>query len=60
MEAKILTLIPIFIVTALSIFSPEYMKPLYGSFEGRIIIFIGFLLLLANYFIGRRIVDIRV
>jgi len=60
MEAKIISVLPVFIVISLSIFSPQYMQPLYGSTIGKIIIVFGFVLLVANYFIGLKIVDIRI
>lgn len=60
MESKIITFIPIFIVIVLSVIAPNYMKPLYSSLVGKILIVIGFMLLLANYFIGRRITNIEV
>lgn len=59
-EAKIVSIIPVLIVLSLSIFSPDYMKPLYSSALGKILIILGFLLLVANYFIGRKIVDIKI
>lgn len=59
-EAKILSFLPVFIIVALSIFSPKYMQPLYSSLLGKIVIIIGFIMLIMNYYIGKRIVDIKV
>ncbi len=59
-EAKILSFLPVFLIVSLSIFSPEYMQPLYSTLFGKIIIIIGFIMLIVNYFIGKRIVDIQV
>lgn len=60
LESKIITFIPIVIVIVLSVIAPNYMKPLYSSLVGKILIVIGLMLLLANYFIGRRITNIEV
>ncbi len=60
MESRIITFIPIFIVTVLSIIAPNYMKPLYSSLVGKILIVLGFILLATNYFVGRKITDIDI
>lgn len=60
LEAKIMTIIPIFIISTLSIFSRSYMEPLLESFMGKVLIGIGFSFLIINYFIAKRIVDIDV
>lgn len=60
MEAKIISTIPIFIIVSLSILSPGYMKPLYSSGPGKVLIILGLIMLTVNYFVGRRIVDIHV
>ncbi|OOM80583.1 bacterial type II secretion system protein F domain protein [Clostridium puniceum] len=59
LEAKIMTLVPIFIIITLSIFSSDYMKPLYESFIGQILIVMGFIFLVINYFVSNKIVDIQ-
>lgn len=59
-EAKIMTMIPIFIIIILSTFSRSYMEPLYESLIGNILIVIGFSLLVLNYFIANKIVDIDI
>lgn len=60
MEARVLSIMPIFIVSCLTLLSPEYMAPLYDSFIGKSLLFIGFILVGINYFISRKIVDIHV
>lgn len=59
-EAKIITIVPIFLIVALSIFSPDYMEPLYGNLFGKILIVLGFVLLIVNYFVGKKITNINV
>lgn len=60
MEAKIISFMPVGIVMILSIISPHYLQPLYESIGGKVIIIFSFLMLAANYFIGKKIVDIQV
>ena len=60
MEAKVLSLMPVVIIVALCLMSPKYMKPLYSTMLGKILIILGFVLLVINYFIGKKIMDIDV
>lgn len=60
MESKILSIMPIGIVVCLSLLSPEYMSPMYGSLIGRVLLFTGFLLIGLNYIVSRKIVKIEV
>ncbi|OAS16039.1 type II secretion system F family protein [Paenibacillus oryzisoli] len=60
MEAKMLSLMPVFIVGCLTILSPEYMEAMYDSWIGKLLLFIGFIFIIINYFISRKIVDIHV
>lgn len=59
MEAKVMSILPIFVITMLSLFSFNYVKPLYESSVGKILIVIGFASLVINYFIAKKIVDIK-
>lgn len=59
-EAKIITAIPIVVLAALSLLAPRFLEPLYNNLLGRLLIILGLLLLVANYYIGRRIVNIKV
>ncbi|MFT8349077.1 type II secretion system F family protein [Clostridium saccharoperbutylacetonicum] len=59
-EAKIITIIPIFIIISLSIFSFDYIRPLYDSFLGKVLIVVGCTFLFLNYFISKKVVDIQI
>lgn len=60
MEAGVLTVLPIILVVILSLISPDYMKPLYETLLGRILMVIAVILLIANYFVGKKIIEIEV
>lgn len=60
MEAKILTVLPIILVLVLSIISPEYMKPLYETSLGKLLMVFATVLLVINYYIGKKIIEIEV
>lgn len=59
-EAKIVSVMPVAMVVIISIISPEYMKSLYGTGIGKILIIFAVILLVVNYFVNKRIVDIEV
>lgn len=59
-EAKLLTFAPVVLVLVLSVLSPSYMKPMYETLVGKIMMITGIVLLLINYFIGKKIIDINV
>lgn len=59
-EAKLLTFVPVILVLALSVLSPSYMKPMYETTLGKIMMIVGTALLAVNYFLGKRIIDIKV
>ncbi|MDR6551566.1 tight adherence protein B [Paenibacillus qinlingensis] len=60
MEARMLSIMPVFIVGCLTLLSPEYMEAMYDSWVGKLLLFVGFILILINYWISRKIVDIHV
>ncbi|OEF99141.1 hypothetical protein BHF71_10075 [Vulcanibacillus modesticaldus] len=60
MEASILSLMPIGIVGSLTLLSPEYMEPMYSTLIGKLLMFIGFILIAINYYVSKKIVDIEV
>jgi tight adherence protein B len=60
MEARMLTVTPIAMIVLLSLFSSNYMDTMLNSTLGKILIITGFIMLAANYFLGKRIVDINV
>ena len=59
-EAKILTVMPMLLVVTLTFLAPQYMEPMYESMLGRVLMVTGLLLIVANYFIGKRIINIDV
>ena len=59
-EAKLLTFLPIALVTGMSLFMTEYMEPLFKTFTGQILALLAFVMLLINYFIGKKITNIEV
>lgn len=59
-EAGILTVVPIALLILLSITAPSYIAPMFETSLGRIMTLVGFLLILTNYYIGQRIVDINI
>lgn len=60
MEARLLTMLPIIMVLILSATSPKYMAPMYESALGKFFMVIASLMLVLNYFIGKKIIDIEV
>lgn len=60
MEARLLTMLPIGMVLMLSVTSPRYMSPMYESTIGKILMITAALLLIINYFVGKKIIDIEV
>lgn len=59
-EGKLLTFMPVAVVIILSMVAPTYMAPMYETFAGKILMVLGVVLLLLNYFIGRNIINIEV
>ncbi|MHC1723783.1 MAG: type II secretion system F family protein [Aminipila sp.] len=59
-EAKLLTFVPIILVMALSTISPSYMRPMYETLPGKIMMIIGVVLLAINYFLGKKIINIEI
>ena len=60
LEARIITAIPLVILTALKLFSPEYISPMYTTLAGRIIMTVCLGLIIIAYVITERITDIRI
>ncbi|WP_096439401.1 type II secretion system F family protein [Alteribacter populi] len=58
MEAKILTIFPVVMVLILMLTNPTYMQPMYDSFLGTFFLFLAAVLLVANYFIGKKVTNI--
>ncbi len=59
-EAKLLSIMPVFLVLVLTLLSPSYMRPMYVTPLGRSMMTIGVLLVGANYLIGKRIININI
>lgn len=56
---KVLNVIPFILLSVISFSSPDYVKPLYTA-AGHLVMLVVLLLLVAAYFIGSKIVDIKV
>ncbi|WP_051280493.1 type II secretion system F family protein [Anaerovorax odorimutans] len=59
-EAKILTAIPLIIILFLRIISPDYLRVMYETFIGRIIMTVSLIAIGAAYYLSNRITDIKV
>lgn len=58
-EQKILNIMPVLMVILLSTTAWEYMKPVYTTAAGRLVMTISICILIAAYFISVKIMDIR-
>ncbi|SFP85485.1 type II secretion system F family protein [Salibacterium halotolerans] len=58
MEANMLSIFPVVFVLLIMVVSPDYLRPMYESTVGTFMLFIGALLLLANFFIGKKVTNI--
>jgi tight adherence protein B len=59
-EQKVLNMLPIFIIVLLSVSASDYMRPVFNTAAGRIIMSISILLFAGAYFISKKIMDIKV
>ncbi|MFZ5353639.1 MAG: type II secretion system F family protein [Bacillota bacterium] len=59
-EAKLLTFMPLGLVLFLSFVSPSYMRPMYETLLGKFMMAIGLVLLICNYVIGKKIININI
>lgn len=60
MEAVILTFMPVGVVIILMVLNPGYMQPMYDTLIGNILLFLAIIMLVLNYFIGRRVTNIDI
>lgn len=60
LEAILLTGVPPVLVLVLAATSPDYLAPLFSTLAGQLLALLGVALLVAAYFIGRKIVEIEV
>lgn len=58
-EQRIMNVMPLLVIAMLTSMSPEYVQPLYGTLQGRIVMTGCILLAGASLWIARRISDIR-
>lgn len=59
-EAKMLTFSPIGLVLFLELTSPDYMAPMHNTGIGLVLMVTGLVLLTVNWFVGKKIVDIKI
>lgn len=59
-EFKILMVMPIALLVVLSVTTEDYMQPVFETIQGRIIMTIAIAVFGAAYFIGKKIMDIKV
>lgn len=59
-ESRLLTIMPLAIVTLLSLIAPSYMAPMYEQPLGKIMLVFGVILIGINYIVGRKIIQIDV
>lgn len=59
-EQRVLNLVPILLIIILSTSSSDYMTPVFAGAAGRVVMTISILLLVAAYFISKKIMDIKV
>lgn len=60
MEASALTVMPGVLVVALSVLTPDYLSPLFTTLLGQLLALLAVIMLVAAFFIGRKITDIEV
>lgn len=60
MEAGVLTFLPAGLVIVLMVLNPGYMQPMYETTLGTVLLFIAIIMLIANYFIGRKVTNIDI
>lgn len=59
-EQKVLNIIPILIILFFSLYAEDYIKPVFSTLAGRMVMTISLLLFIAAFFISQKITDIRV
>src|SRR5699024_8977936 len=60
MEASVLTFMPVGLVIILMVLNPGYMQPMYETTLGTVLLFIAIIMLVINYFIGRKVTNIDI
>ncbi|GAU76348.1 type II secretion system F family protein [Fusibacter sp. 3D3] len=59
-EAKLLTFMPLILLGLLMLFSPKYLDPMYDKPLGKLLATLGVIMLIANFFIGKKIINIDI
>ncbi|AEV69401.1 type II secretion system F family protein [Acetivibrio clariflavus] len=59
-EQKVLTLMPVFLILFLSTSSKDYMYPIFNTLAGRFVMTVALILILAAYFISKKIMNIKI
>lgn len=59
-EQKVLNIMPIAIIVLLSVSAADYMAPVFSTLVGRVVMTLAIILLLAAYYISKRIMEIEV
>ena len=58
-ESKILTIAPLVILPAMLFISPSYLKPMYDTLLGKGLMALASVLIIGNYILGKKIMDIK-
>jgi tight adherence protein B len=58
-EQKVLNVVPLFMIVLLSVSAEDYMKPVFATAAGKIVMSISIALLAAAYYISKRITDFK-
>lgn len=58
-ESRVLTIVPFIMIPLLATLSPSYLKPMYETLLGKVLMAFAVLLLVANFIIGKKIMDIK-
>jgi len=59
-EQKVLNVLPILMVLLISVSAADYMRPVFSTIQGRLIMSASIVLLAAAYFISKKIMDIKI
>lgn len=60
LEQKVLNVLPILMIVLISASAADYIRPVFTTIQGRVIMTISIMLLGAAYFISRKVTDIKV
>jgi tight adherence protein B len=60
MSRWVVSLLPVFLIAAITLLNPEYMEPLYSHPVGRVLLVIAAVMVVTGSFVIKRIVSIKV